>query len=215
MAQFKKRLGSRSRSFGSDRGGFDRDKSDRKGSSDWGGSDRGSSDRGGFKSKNRDRDREPKQLYDAECGDCNKRCKVPFKPTGSHPVFCSDCFRNKDEAGSNYNPKKFLGSSNSSSYSAKPSFASNESRVSAAPSVTKEQFYALEKKVDAILNFLHSQKRNVVAEEMVTEKKEIKKVVKKEATKAVKPKAAAKTTVKKPIKKEVKKVTKKIVKKSK
>ena len=40
-------------------------------------------------------------MFDTTCDKCGKRCQVPFKPTGSKPVFCSDCFRqNESENGS-------------------------------------------------------------------------------------------------------------------
>ncbi|HYE23109.1 MAG TPA: CxxC-x17-CxxC domain-containing protein [Candidatus Paceibacterota bacterium] len=37
-----------------------------------------------------------KELYDAECANCHKRCQVPFRPNGKKPVHCADCFV-KDE----------------------------------------------------------------------------------------------------------------------
>ena len=27
------------------------------------------------------------------CSNCKKECQVPFKPIGTRPVFCKDCFR--------------------------------------------------------------------------------------------------------------------------
>ncbi len=32
------------------------------------------------------------QLFPAVCDKCGKSCEVPFKPNGSRPVYCSDCF---------------------------------------------------------------------------------------------------------------------------
>ena len=34
-----------------------------------------------------------RQLYDAVCANCGKKCKVPFEPRNDRPVYCSDCFR--------------------------------------------------------------------------------------------------------------------------
>jgi len=31
------------------------------------------------------------ELYDAECGKCGKKVKVPFKPDGKRPVYCKSC----------------------------------------------------------------------------------------------------------------------------
>lgn len=54
-----------------------------------------------FRSEGRSRDRRDtsRQMYDAVCSQCGNRCKVPFRPTGSKPVFCSDCFE-KQNGGS-------------------------------------------------------------------------------------------------------------------
>jgi CxxC-x17-CxxC domain-containing protein len=38
-------------------------------------------------------------MYDAICSDCGKECQVPFRPTGSKPVFCSECFEKKGGGG--------------------------------------------------------------------------------------------------------------------
>jgi CxxC-x17-CxxC domain-containing protein len=31
-------------------------------------------------------------LYQAVCADCQKRCEVPFKPSGDRPVYCPECW---------------------------------------------------------------------------------------------------------------------------
>lgn len=45
---------------------------------------------GGF--RGRDSERGPPQMHDAICSKCGKACQVPFRPTGTKPVLCSDCF---------------------------------------------------------------------------------------------------------------------------
>jgi len=35
-----------------------------------------------------------RQLFRAVCSNCGKDCEVPFRPNGSKPVYCSDCFEN-------------------------------------------------------------------------------------------------------------------------
>ncbi len=47
---------------------------------------------GGGYGGDRDFERRPVEMHDAICSKCEKKCQVPFKPTGSKPVFCSDCF---------------------------------------------------------------------------------------------------------------------------
>jgi CxxC-x17-CxxC domain-containing protein len=34
-------------------------------------------------------------MFNAICSDCGKECEVPFKPNGSKPVFCRECFASK------------------------------------------------------------------------------------------------------------------------
>ena len=59
--------------------------------------DRGDSSRGNFGG----RDSRRILLYDAVCDECGKDCKVPFKPSGEKPVYCSDCFEKKGGRDSN------------------------------------------------------------------------------------------------------------------
>ena len=50
--------------------------------------DRGSGGGGrGFDNSRRDR-----EMHSTTCSNCGRECQVPFKPNGSKPVFCSDCF---------------------------------------------------------------------------------------------------------------------------
>jgi len=45
---------------------------------------------GGF--RGRDSARGPVTMHDVTCTKCGKACQVPFRPTGSKPVLCSECF---------------------------------------------------------------------------------------------------------------------------
>ena len=38
---------------------------------------------------------EGRKMHKAVCSNCGKDCEVPFEPTGSRPVFCSECFEKK------------------------------------------------------------------------------------------------------------------------
>lgn len=42
------------------------------------------------------RDMDRPQFYSATCANCGRECEVPFKPTGSKPVLCRDCYRNNN-----------------------------------------------------------------------------------------------------------------------
>ncbi|MBQ7568956.1 zinc-ribbon domain containing protein [bacterium] len=44
--------------------------------------------------------RPPRPMFDAVCAECGKSTKVPFQPTGSRPVYCSDCYHSKGAGSS-------------------------------------------------------------------------------------------------------------------
>lgn len=35
----------------------------------------------------------PRELFEAVCAECGQTAKVPFKPRGDKPVYCSACFQ--------------------------------------------------------------------------------------------------------------------------
>lgn len=75
----------RSRSFEGSRGGF-------------GERSRPFSDSGRFNRDSFD-NRAPRarlEMHDAVCDRCGKACQLPFRPNGSKPVFCRDCFGKND-----------------------------------------------------------------------------------------------------------------------
>ena len=49
---------------------------------------------------------EQRERYDAECSSCHKICQVPFRPNGKKPVYCSDCYKGKEE-GPSYSARPF------------------------------------------------------------------------------------------------------------
>ena len=78
-------------------GNFDRGNRGGGGGRSYGG---GSRSGGGGRSFGGGRDfgqRGDREMHHAVCSNCGKDCEVPFKPTGSKPVLCSDCFsKNRD-----------------------------------------------------------------------------------------------------------------------
>lgn len=52
-------------------------------------------------SRPRSRDRGNVEMTKVICSSCGDECEVPFKPTSSKPVFCSDCFSKKDKESPN------------------------------------------------------------------------------------------------------------------
>ena len=50
------------------------------------------------------------EMHTAVCDRCGKRCEVPFRPSWSKPVYCSDCFRkgeNFESKSPDQNKKEF------------------------------------------------------------------------------------------------------------
>ncbi len=40
-------------------------------------------------------------MHDAVCAECGNNCKVPFFPSGNKPVYCSNCFEQRDGGDDN------------------------------------------------------------------------------------------------------------------
>jgi CxxC-x17-CxxC domain-containing protein len=34
----------------------------------------------------------PREMFSATCDGCGREARVPFRPSGTKPVYCSDCF---------------------------------------------------------------------------------------------------------------------------
>ncbi len=39
------------------------------------------------------------EMHRVVCDSCGEQCEVPFRPTSSKPVYCSDCYRKKEGSG--------------------------------------------------------------------------------------------------------------------
>jgi len=42
----------------------------------------------------------PREMHDVTCADSGKETQVPFKPDGTRPVYCRDCYQK-------HRPKRF------------------------------------------------------------------------------------------------------------
>ncbi len=42
--------------------------------------------------------RRPVELHKATCAKCNQETEVPFKPDGSRPVYCRECYQQQRPA---------------------------------------------------------------------------------------------------------------------
>jgi len=192
----------------------------------------GGRDSGGFRTTR-------PQMHNATCSKCGNDCEVPFRPTGSKPVFCSNCF-DKNNGGS----KTYRGSNNRHAkkelYKTECSECGNTCEIPFAPrpgrSVLCDSCYgkqkkagadntaelaqkldALHAKVDRLIEMIDVRTDDIVTEQPETTKKRAKTKVEEEISFDDAPvkKAPKKTTTKKaPAKKTVKKVTKKVTKKA-
>lgn len=49
-------------------------------------------------------DRGRPEMHSATCAECGNACEVPFRPDGSRPIYCRECFGTKDPG-----PRPFAG----------------------------------------------------------------------------------------------------------
>jgi CxxC-x17-CxxC domain-containing protein len=176
----------------------------------FGGGDRGGNrggDRGGF-SGNRGGERRQVEMHKATCSTCGKPCEVPFRPDGSKPVLCSECFgknrsddRNGVERRDNFSNDRGA---------RKPERTFDAPRAERGPSpdfkALTEQIKVLESKMHEVLELLKETPKQSAPKPVVASTE-----VEVTATKVRKPKkeTVAKKVVKKAAKKAAKKVTKK------
>ena len=68
-------------------------------------SERNDSGRGRFERRDSGRPgRDSKlEMFEVICDECGRKCEVPFKPTTSKPVYCSDCFKKKGNSKGSFN----------------------------------------------------------------------------------------------------------------
>lgn len=57
--------------------------------------------------RGRQRDRsERRNMYDAVCATCGKRCEVPFKPSSDKPIYCNECFDSEKKSNNTTNNRE-------------------------------------------------------------------------------------------------------------
>ncbi len=79
-----------------------------------------------------------RQMFKAICSKCGKECEVPFQPSGSKPVYCSDCFREMGGPARRFDDRGSRGNSPQPQY--------------------KEQFESISAKLDKIIRLLSPEK---------------------------------------------------------
>jgi CxxC-x17-CxxC domain-containing protein len=103
----------------------------------------------------------PREMFKAVCSSCGKDCEVPFQPTGSKPVFCSDCF---EKNGRGNDSRRFSDRGSRNDFNP---------RYETRPPVN-EQFGAINRKLDQILEMLNSSSLKEVKKATVVAKKKSK-----------------------------------------
>ncbi|MBP9669519.1 MAG: hypothetical protein KBE09_04495 [Candidatus Pacebacteria bacterium] len=124
------------------------------------------------------------EMHSATCANCHKPCEVPFKPDGSRPIYCRDCFGDNKPEGSERSsdraPREFHRSENRSFD--RPERREFSPRPAAAPAVdmrpimdAAREMNALTAKLGALIEVLASAQAPKSTAEKVekTEKKEV------------------------------------------
>ena len=110
------------------------------------GNDRGfSGGRGGF---------DRPEMHKATCAQCNTTCEVPFRPNGTRPVYCSNCFKRDDDRGGS---RDLGGARDFQKPAFKPSYERPTNTYSPevkSAEMIKEQFRTVNAKLDTILKAL-------------------------------------------------------------
>ena len=149
-------------------------------------------------------------MHKAICSKCGIECEVPFKPTGGKPVFCSNCFENKNRSESRFDDRR----------SSRPRFDDNkfsgnkfnESKKPVSDAKLDEVISRLDKIIRLLTPVIDLRENNNKSEKLPVIEKKSKDIIKKE-DKKLKTKTKTKTGDK-DVKKNTKKVAKTSVKKN-
>ncbi len=144
------------------------------------------------------------ELFAATCTTCGKSCEVPFRPDGTKPVLCRDCFALRNAGNdSNRERDRF---SHSDRHDRKPERSYDTPRTVHTPAVPSPDYTALthkvsvlESKLDEVLNLL---KRTQATLQPVTETATVEPD---ETSASTKVRATKQTVTKKVVKKATKK----------
>ena len=93
-------------------------------------------------------------MFDAVCDECGKDCKVPFRPSGDKPIFCSECFEKKGGRDSNRSDRR---PTRRGGFSGRDSGRPSQSNISdRSMSQFVEKIDILNTKLDTIIDLLSS-----------------------------------------------------------
>lgn len=137
----------------------------------------GGSNRNGFSNRRGTGDRP--EMFDAVCANCGRDCRVPFRPTGDKPIYCSECF---EELGNGREDRGFIKNNNFSSRNRDRS-GSDRRPSNSSPDLTqlKDQLGSISAKLDKILRLITPEIIEETEAEVVVEPKKRAKKVKLES----------------------------------
>ena len=93
----------------------------------FGGGRDGGRQSGGFQKREWNGEKREVTMHQATCGECNKSCEVPFRPTEGKPVYCKDCFVAKGGRDSRNDGDKFPRKDFGNRDGGRPPFGGNKS----------------------------------------------------------------------------------------
>ncbi|MEI8130533.1 MAG: CxxC-x17-CxxC domain-containing protein [bacterium] len=149
-------------------------------------------------------------LHRAVCSECNNTCEVPFRPNGSKPVYCKDCFGKKKGAYPSNNEKPAFAPRAEHTQAPRPQTQAPDGRIDKLVSEMNAVHAKLERIIKMIEN--NSSVRSVESVVVPAMKKAydaVEKIVEKAPVKSIE-----KNAVKAPAKKKAVVVVKKPVAKS-
>jgi CxxC-x17-CxxC domain-containing protein len=93
------------------------------------------------------------QKFDAICSNCGKKCQVPFRPDGTKPVYCKDCFGIPREAMTGKAGKKKFSVGSTVSFAAPATVGGSAAGGKSIADLTR-QIAAMNTKIDTMLKIL-------------------------------------------------------------
>lgn len=96
----------------------------------------------------------PREMHTAECSKCHKSCQVPFRPNGTKPVFCADCFTREGDRDSR-DSRDTRGSFQKREYGAPRSAPTEDRRIDEL----KRQLIQMDSKLDRIVQMIDASNR--------------------------------------------------------
>ena len=96
-----------------------------------------------------------KESFRTVCGNCHAPCEVPFKPRGSKPVLCNNCFKPSRDGGPSSSSRFDYNDRPRDSRPSSDRFSRSHSQPQDSGSANSKQMDAINKKLDLILSILN------------------------------------------------------------